>query len=402
MPELKLTQPRSAKFRSAKFSSTKVACLSVLMFALTTQHARGQAANTAISLDSDAYSLYAAVGNNQQLIQLAEVGGTSSGASGDNNSNKAKTDTCEGPKAQEHRIDRIRRSTHTRLCNTVRWIDSRFGDDHEFNDKEFTALVSVGFRQDESDGFDPRVRVRIKAELPNVSSRFNAFVGRVDGESYISNTETEGNRVNNVGLRSNDVQDDEWLIGLGYRRAKEDRRGFDYSVGAKLNSGLSPYAQVAYRHNFIDGENHHWRSRQTIFWKRHEKLGFSSRLNYNYFINDNDIFDWTTDLKYTEELEQWEWITSGALHHSFSDKSGISSRVYARGEDNIEVSVPEFGVTFTYIRPVLRDWFIMEAGVDFRWEKEFNWQEAYQSKTRVGIQFEMLLGDYYRRYRSDK
>ncbi len=307
---------------------------------------------------------------------------------------------CEGHTEEMQRIDLLRRGTHSRLCNTVKWIDGLFGDEYEFDDEDFTALVSVGFRQDESDGFDPRVRVRIKSELPNVSSRFNAFIGRVDGDSYISNTEVRGNQVNDIGLRSNDEQEDEWLIGLGYRRAKEDRGGFDLSVGAKLNSGLSPYPQVAYRRNFMDGENHHWRTRQTVFWKRTDKFGFSSRLNYNYYIDDNDIFEWTTDVKYTEELEQWEWITSSSVHHSFSSTTGLSSRIYARGEENIEVGVPEFGVTFTYITPVLREWFIMEAGIDFRWEKEFDFQENYQSQTRFAIQFEMLLGDYYRRYRT--
>ena len=263
-----------------------------------------------------------------------------------------------------------------------------FGDDHEFDDEQFTGMVSVGFRQDESDGFDPRIRVRIKSELPNVSSRLNAFIGRVDADSYISNTEEGGNRANNVGLRSNDEQEDEWLIGLGYKRAKEDRGGLDYSVGAKLNSGLSPYAQVAYRANFVERENHHWRTRQTVFWKKTEKFGFSSRLNYNYFIGEKDILDWTTDLKYTEEQEQWEWITSTALHHSISSRKGISSRVYARGETNIEVDIPEFGVTFTYIRPLWRDWFIMEAGVDFRWEKEFN-SQGKLSKSNTGLPFSL-------------
>lgn len=313
--------------------------------------------------------------------------------------NSDTTVECDAPTQYSQRIDRLRRATHQRLCNTVKTIDGWFGDDHEFKDENFTAMVSVGFKQDEDDGFDPRVRVRVKTELPNVSSRFNAFIGRVDGDSYISNTEIQGNRVSNVGLRSNDEQEDDWLIGLGYRRAKEDKNGLDYSVGAKLNSGLSPYAQVAYRHNFMDGENHHWRTRQTVFWKKTEKFGFSSRLNYNYYLGDHDIFEWTTDVKYTEEEEQWEWITSTALHHSFTSKRGISSRVYARGEENIEVDVPEFGVTFTYITPIWRDWFIMETGIDFRWEREFDDQENYKSHTRVGVQFEMLLGDYYRRYR---
>ncbi|MEO0368998.1 MAG: hypothetical protein AAF197_09470, partial [Pseudomonadota bacterium] len=105
-------------------------------------------------------------------------------------------DSCRMIDGSPAMVDRMRKNTRSSLCGAVRWIDSRFGDDHEFDGSDFTGLVSVGFRQDEEDGFDPRVRVRIKTKLPNVSSRFNAFIGRVDSDSYISNTETAGNRVN--------------------------------------------------------------------------------------------------------------------------------------------------------------------------------------------------------------
>ncbi|MEO0368707.1 MAG: hypothetical protein AAF197_07970, partial [Pseudomonadota bacterium] len=189
---------------------------------------------------------------------------------------------------------------------------------------------------------------------------------------------------------------------IGYSRARENQGGFDYSIGAKLSSGLSPYARLIYRKNFLDGDNHYWRTRQTLFWTKDEKLGFSSRLNYKYFLTDQDIFDWTTDVKYTEEEEQWEWITSTAWLHSFSQAEGISSRIYMRGEEDSEVSIPEFGLTFTYVRPILREWLIMEAGVDFRWEKEFESEESYQNDTRVGLQLEMLMGDYYKRRREGK
>ena len=178
--------------------------------------------------------------------------------------------------------------------------------------------------------------------------------------------------------------------------------GFNYSIGAKLNSGLSPYGRVSYRHNFLEGDNHHWRTRQTLFWKKDERFGVSSHLNYNYYINDRNIFDWNTEVKYTEQEQQWEWISSAAIHRSITKKRGVSSRFYLRGESDSEVSIPEYGLTFTYIRPVLRDWLIMEAGVDFRWERESISQSSYKSASRLGIQFEMLLGDYYKYHRRIK
>ena len=106
-------------------------------------------------------------------------------------------------------MDSFRSSTNNKLCSTVLWIDGLFGDKHRFDDRSFSGKISLGFREDETEGSDPRLRVRIKARLPNVSSRLNAFIGRVEEDSYISNTEVDRDQVNAVGLRSVDDDDDE-------------------------------------------------------------------------------------------------------------------------------------------------------------------------------------------------
>lgn len=303
---------------------------------------------------------------------------------------------CEFQQDGEEWIDEVRTNTHGRLCRSALWLDGLFGDDHEFNDRDFKGKISIGFRQDEDDGFDPRLRVKIRTKLPNVSDRFNAFLGRVEEDSFISNTEVNRDQLNTVGLRSVDDDDAEWLVGIGYRHPNRRENGFDYSVGAKLSSGLNPYAKVAYRHVFIPADEHFWKTTQTVFWRRDEGYGVSSNVDYIRLLGNHDILEWDLGAKYTEKSEQWEWITSSSWHHSFNSKTGISSRAYVRGEEKNPVSIPEFGVTFSYVRPFLRPWLSVETGVDFRWEKEQG-EVEYSSATRVGIQFEMLLGDYYDR-----
>ena len=306
----------------------------------------------------------------------------------------SKSEKCLQHPATEEWVDRIRSGTHQRMCRSAYWLDSLFGDDHEFDDRSFSGKLSVGFRQDEIDGFDPRIRVRIRSRLPNASKRLNAFIGRVEEDSFISNTEVDQDSISSVGLRSTNDDDSEWLLGLGYRNPGRQNNGFDYSVGAKISSGFNPYAKIRHRHLFKPENRNYWRTTQTLFWRRDEKFGFSSRLEYTKIINDQDIFEWDSSIKYTEEAEQWEWITGTSWHHSFSDTRGISSRVYVRGEDENVVSIPEFGLSLTYIREIMRPWLFLETGADLRWEKDQRHAE-YKSAARVGIQLEMLLGDYY-------
>lgn len=305
---------------------------------------------------------------------------------------------CKRVADSDEWIDRVRANTHSRMCYGASWLDGLFGDDKQFQGENFSGKISLGFKQDEVDGLDPRLRVRVNAKLPNVSNRFDAFFGRVEEDSFVSNTEINQDRLNNVGLRSTNDEDSEWLVGLGYRRPNKDSNGFDYSVGAKLSSGFSPYAKIAHRHLFQTRDDRYTRTTQTVFWRREEGFGLSSNIEHTRFIGARNIMVLTASAKLTEEIDQWEWFSDATWHYSISDKKGISSSIYARGEQDGPISVPEFGTTFTYIKPVLREWLYMELGVDFRWERE-PFQSEYKSATRVGIQFEMLLGDYYRRRR---
>jgi hypothetical protein len=310
---------------------------------------------------------------------------------------QAKDDNgCLAERASEEWVDGLRAETHSRLCNTAGWLDGLFGDDEKFEGEKFTGKLSVGFKQDEIDGLDPRIRVRIKAELPNVSKRLNAFIGRVEEDSYIANTEVSEDRLNNVGLRSTNDEDSEWLVGLGYRAPNKDSNGFDVSVGAKLSSGISPYAKLAHRYMFRIADDKFLRTTQTAFWRKQDGFGISSSTEFTKLIGDNDIWVTHGSVKYTEEAEQVEWFADTAWHHSLSAKRGISSSIYVRGEDKNPVSVPEYGVTLTYICPILRNWLFMETGVDLRWEKDQPGR-SYKSAIQFGLQFEMLLGDYYQR-----
>ncbi len=310
---------------------------------------------------------------------------------------KEKDFRCKVPAESNELVDRVRASTHTRLCNTAGWVDALFGNQEQFNGEEFRGKISLGFREDEVEGLDPRLRVRIKTDLPNVSKRFNAFFGKVEEDSYISNTEVNEDRLNNVGLRSSDDDDSEWLVGLGYRGPNAESNGWDFSVGAKLSSGVKPYAKVAHRYLIPLSEDSFWKTAQTVFWRDQDGFGVSSTADYTKLLGDNDILVTHGSVKYTEEAEQLEWFADTRWHHSFTQKKGISSSVYIRGEAENEVTVPEFGVTLTYIQPILRDWLYMEIGLDRRWERQRKSQRSYKHALRFGIQFEMLLGDYYRR-----
>ena len=189
---------------------------------------------------------------------------------------------CTYSTASSEWIDRMRSGTHSRICNTVSWVDSLFGDDHKFDDKNFTGKVSLGFRLDEDEGFRPKLRIKLNTRLPNVSNKYNAFISRVEEDGFISDTETDSDSVSEAGLRSNNDDTAEWLIGLGYRDPNNVDSGFDVSIGTRVSSGLQPYAKLKHRYLFVPSQKNVWRTTQTVFWQRDDRFGASSTLDYTY------------------------------------------------------------------------------------------------------------------------
>ena len=300
---------------------------------------------------------------------------------------------CTKYEDTEHWLDRTRAKTFTKTCKAVSWFDNLFGHDEPFDDQNFRGKITVGFKQDERDGFDPKVRIRIKSQLPNVSKRMNAFIGRVEEDSYISDSKPKQDSFVDSGIKPEDQDEAEWLVGLGYSDPNKINKGFDYSLGAKISSGLNPYAKIRYKHLFDLPERHYLRFAQTLFWQDDDGYGTTTNLNYTYLLGAEDILEWGISAKFTEDESQWEWVTGTTWFHQIGEDQGISSRIYVRGEEENTESIPEYGISLTYRRPFLREWLFLETGIEHRWVRP-NADEERDGSFRFGLQLEMLLGEY--------
>jgi hypothetical protein len=292
----------------------------------------------------------------------------------------------------EHWLDKTQAHTFTGMCKTVRWFDGLFGSDAVFDDDKFGGRITIGFKVREDDGFDERVRVRIKSKLPNLSSRANAFIGRVDEDEFVSDSRQNPDSLASTAIRRQDEDESEWLIGLGYSDPKKRKKGLDYSIGAKISSGLNPYARTRYRYKFKMPENHFLRASQTLFWQNDDGYGTTNNINYSHLIGENDILEWGNTIKFTQDEDQWEWINGANWYHRLQNNHAIVSRAFIRGEEENSESIPEYGVTLVYRMPFMRDWVFLEASLEHRWIKDSDEDEREES-LGAGIQVIMEFGE---------
>ena len=282
------------------------------------------------------------------------------------------------------------------MCKTVKWFDGLFGKGRKFNDNEFGGKISIGFKQTERDGFDEKVRLRIKTKLPNISSRANAFVGRGDESAFVSDSDQDPGGLAETAVRRQIDEESEWLVGLGFSNPKDRRKGFDFSIGAKISSGLNPYTRLRYRYQFKLPANHIFRASQTIFWRNDEGYGTTSNLNYSYLLGLNDILQWGFSGKFTEEEDQWEWVNSTNWYHRLKNDHAIVTRAFLRGEEENTESLPEYGISLTYRRPFLREWVFLEGLVEHRWFRD-SAAEPREGSLGAGLAFIMEFGHIARK-----
>ena len=300
-------------------------------------------------------------------------------------------DECNLEEA-EGRVEDLREALFEMTCYSARWVDGLFGDDHDFAEREVGGRLRTGIVWNQYDGLDPKLRFSVRTAFPNLSSRLNAFVGRVDEESYISDSLTDGDR--SFDPREND-EDAEWLLGLGYDKRKEDKQGWDYSVGIRFRFPPRPYVRARWRTQHSLGKNVDIAFRQTFFWRDGVGFGTTSRFDTSRRVGEKDVFQFEAVGTWSEDTEGVDWWAGHTWYHRLGEGRGLSLLSFARGETRRYPDLTEFGFHLIYRRPLNREWLFLNAGPTLTWPR-FEPDEEREMSLGLIAQVELFFGNRYR------
>lgn len=276
-------------------------------------------------------------------------------------------------------------------CHTFRWFDGLFGDTHDFDESGVNGLMTVGARYTEYKDFDPRLRLRVNTQLPNLSRRYDVLLGRVDEEAYIRDTQPQDSMYYNPGLMPRDDAA-EWLLGLGHRR-KNERRGWDYSVGVRLESPPDPYVKAQYYFNQPFTANTDLRFRQTFFWDTDERFGTTSRGDLSHAFSARNVLRWEAVATVSEERDGLFWYGGQTWYHLFEGMNAVSLLAFVRGETDEREPLQEYGFNLVWRRPLEGDWLFLSIGPSLTWPR-YGEDEERNASWGFGAWIEMEFGDY--------
>jgi hypothetical protein len=250
----------------------------------------------------------------------------------------------------------------------------------------------AGAQYREYEGFDPRLRFRVRAPLPNMNRRWDLVLGRVDETTYVSDTAAEDETFFNPGVVNQRDEDPEWLLGLGHR-GRGRKKGWDWSAGVRLRVPPRPYAKLQYYYNKSFNEDTRMHFRQTFFWRSDDGFGLTSRGDLSHEVNPSNVLRVEAIATESEETEGWEWYFGHTWYHRFAGRNGISLLTFVNGETDDPVSLKNYGFNLIWRRPFTREWMYLSMGPSLTWPKEFEWQNR-DASLGFGVWIEVEFGDW--------
>lgn len=295
------------------------------------------------------------------------------------------------PAAQDEWLDKLHDGIYRGVNATGDWVDGLFAGDTPppAENQEPFGRVGIGTFWDQRDSFDPSFRLRTRIPLPHLRNRVGVFFGRAPEREAVENRPRAGS--DSLPNRFNDVDDNAWLLGLGYAKDSQLSRGLQLDAGVRIRADPEVIARGIYRWNLEVSERTLFRPSQTVFWRRTEGFGTTTNLVLDHLLNNRFLVRTAIAGTVSEEADGVEWQSYATLYQDLSGKDTLGYSVVAAGETQADVELQNYGFQLRYRRQILREWLFMEVLQSVTWPREFL-AESRETNYGVGIGFEMYFG----------
>lgn len=294
------------------------------------------------------------------------------------------------PTAKRALVDKMQSGVFRSVCGTARWFDGLFGT-RRFDQDSDETFGRLGLYEiwDERDGFDTRVRMRVRLALPTMERRMRLFFGRADEREVIEDSQPgAGGSVPSSFQR---VEDESWLLGLGYSKQGKLENGFDFGAGIRIRTPVDPFTKGSYRHNFVFSDDTALRARQTVFWRDSRGFGETTEIDVDHLLTPNVLIRWDNSATLAEDVRRLEFSSALITFQSLGNRRAISYTAFISGIANTDVPVRNYGAEVRFRRQFMREWLFLEARTSVTWPRD-TLAEEREINPGLGLGFEMYFG----------
>ncbi len=289
-------------------------------------------------------------------------------------------------------LDRTQRAVYGITSGAAQRIDSFFGSaDVEEQATVSRGRLSAGGQWDEREGLRKRFRLKARVALPAINERTSLIFGRGEADELVDGSGDD--IIDSLPTRFNDFEDDDWLLGVGYTRDGNLKRGWSFGTGVKLASPLEPFVRATYRWNKNIGDDWLWRVEPRVFVQSQRGAGLSLTNTIDHALNQDWLLRSWSVAVVEEDVEGVAWTSKLIAYQNLVNNSAMSYAIYSTGETDADVPVRDYGIELRYRRKILREWLFIEYLAYLSWPREFLIEER-EPVVGVGIEFEMQFGSW--------
>jgi hypothetical protein len=278
------------------------------------------------------------------------------------------------------------------VCSSVAWFDGFFGTrEYDRASAQTFGRVGLGAFWDERNGFDQSLRFRARYALPQLQERTSLLIGRGSERAAVKNDDAAP--VDSIPSSFNTVEDDSFLVGLGYHRGSGIERGFDFSIGAKVRAPPEPYVKASYRRAWDVSARTLISAIPMVYWRYDEGIGATLGVSFDQLLTRRMMLRWSNsgNISQDNQVEGVEWVSRLSLFQQLTNRRALTHGLLLHGETKSEVPIRNYGYEFRYRQRILRKWLFLEFLSSVTWPQDFIWEER-KANFGAGIGLEMYFG----------
>lgn len=286
-------------------------------------------------------------------------------------------------------LDATRERLEESFCAAALWLDGVAGQRGSvLAARRSRGQLELSHYYSEFSGHKPRLRLKLRTELPVLRKRLSAFIGLDSDDRFIQG------RNESFALRSefpNLDNDDEWLAGLGYSFPGSRVFRSDFRVGARRFANTMVFVQNRFRYLAYSDQRHVLTLRDTVFWTNEDGFGNTFGTDLMRVLSQRMLLRWDSVGTVSEASLGLDWRSALLLYQELRSDRAIAYEVFSRGETDHPVPVREYGLRTLLRQPWFGKRLFVEYVVGYTWPQIDPLMER-DGSFGMGISFEMPFG----------
>jgi hypothetical protein len=288
-------------------------------------------------------------------------------------------------------LDDVHDFLYDAAWHTAERVDRLFGSEEpDAAYEQASGSLAPALLYDRYDGWHTLLRFIGDLPLPQLSESFHAFIGRLNPEEFISESQAPSGAFPNPYAP---YPQDQTLLGIQYYQPECQGAQWDAGLGLPVTaSRFDPYVKGGYLYQLGDQEHGVLQWRQDLFYQDSQGgFGVTNRLDLQRLMSARLLLTWTGSTTIAQRSYGWRSYSTVDAYLAFPDRRAVIGELEVDGTTRAPVPLHDFGVKVAYRRSILRDWLVLEVRTSLDFPKNYVY-ETRQPSWGLGVGFEMTFG----------